>query len=208
MTVIDSVGKVGFFKSDKWLFSLMIVSAFVSLVAAFVLSVDALVLAGNPGAVLGCDINAVISCGTVAASWQASVLGFPNAFIGLMCEPVMITIAVAGLTGVRFKRWFMAVVQAFYLCATVFALWLFYQSAFVIQAFCPWCLLVTVGTTITFFTLLRFNVIHDNLFLKNRLQSFAKFAVRVSADTAVEVLLLVAVFAVIFINYGTAIFLP
>lgn len=75
----------------------MLVSSLANLVASFVLALDAIKLAENPSADLRCNINAVLSCGTVGLSWQASVFGFPNAFLGLIAEPVVITIAVAAL---------------------------------------------------------------------------------------------------------------
>ncbi|MDD9204882.1 vitamin K epoxide reductase family protein, partial [Georgenia sp. 10Sc9-8] len=84
------------------------------------------------------DINSAISCGAVAQAWQASLFGFPNAFLGLIAEPVVITIAVASLAVVRFPRWFMAAAQVVYLLGLVLAYWLFAQSYFVIGALCPW----------------------------------------------------------------------
>ena len=105
----------GFRHSRTWIFATMLFSACLSLVASFTLSYDAILLAANPDQQLACDISSVLSCGTVALSWQASLLGFPNAFLGMMCEPVVITIAVAGLAGVRFPRWFMFTAQAIYL---------------------------------------------------------------------------------------------
>ncbi|MEZ5200563.1 MAG: vitamin K epoxide reductase family protein [Micropruina glycogenica] len=84
-------------QSNGWIFTTMLISALISLTASFVLSVDAVVLAADPQAALSCNINAVLSCGTVATSWQASLFGFPNAFLGLVAEPVVITIAVASL---------------------------------------------------------------------------------------------------------------
>jgi uncharacterized membrane protein len=96
-----------------------------SLVASFVLAVDAIALAKDPHADLGCNVNSVISCGTVGTSWQASLLGFPNAFLGLVFEPAVITICVASLAGVRFPRWFMLTAQAVYTIALLFAYWLF-----------------------------------------------------------------------------------
>lgn len=194
----------GFFKSDLWLFSLMLFSAVISLLAAFMLSVDAIELAKNPDAELACDINAVISCGTVASQWQSAIFGFPNAFIGLICEPVVITIAIAGLTGVKFKKGFMAVAQVIYLLGLIFALWLFYQSAFVIHAFCPWCLLVTLGTTMTFFTLLRYNFIHNNFYLRGKVKEVSLFSVRTGIDTAIEIILIISVLATIVIKYGSS----
>ncbi|MEQ4724193.1 vitamin K epoxide reductase family protein [Nonomuraea sp. B19D2] len=40
---------------------------------------------------MSCNINSVVSCGTVGSSWQAHLFGFPNAFLGLVAEPVVIT---------------------------------------------------------------------------------------------------------------------
>ena len=123
--------------SRRVIFATMLFSACVSLVASLVLSIDAVRLAADPGTVLACDLNATLGCGAVAQSWQASVLGFPNAFLGLMAEPVVITIAVASLGGVRFPRWFMASAQAVYTVGLLFAYWLFTQSMFLIGALCP-----------------------------------------------------------------------
>lgn len=53
----------------------MLISALLSLTASFVLSVDAIVLAADPQAALACNINPVLSCGTLGASWQASLFG-------------------------------------------------------------------------------------------------------------------------------------
>jgi uncharacterized membrane protein len=112
-------------------------------------------LAAAPSGKLSCDINAVLSCGKVAKSWQSELLGFPNAFIGLMTEPVVITVAIAGLGLVAFPRWFMRVAHVVYGLGLVFALWLLSQSFFVINALCPWCLLVTVSTITVFSTITR-----------------------------------------------------
>ena len=68
-------------------------------------------VARNPGVKLGCDVNAVVSCSTVAESWQAEFikfagLSFPNAFFGIAAESVFVTIAVIGLSKVVVPRWF------------------------------------------------------------------------------------------------------
>src|SRR5664279_4788353 len=157
--------------------------------------VDAVILAGDKNAALTCNINSVISCGTVGVSWQAAVFGFPNAFLGLIFEPIVITIAIAGLGGGRFPRWFMHAAQGIYTIAIGFAYWLFSQSMFVIGALCPWCLLVTLSTTLVFATLLHANVLQDNLYLPRRLQRRALELVRSDVDvyvTAAWLVLLVA----------------
>jgi uncharacterized membrane protein len=133
----------------------MLVSSSLSLIASLVLSYDAIKLAEAPNSKFACDINAVVSCGKVAKSWQSSLLGFPNSFLGLMLEPVIITVAIAGLGLVAFPRLFMRVAHIGYGLGLVFALWLLSQSLFVIHALCPWCLLVTISTVTVFSTITR-----------------------------------------------------
>jgi uncharacterized membrane protein len=191
---------------DATVWVTMLVASVASLVASFVLAVDALRLAEDPTADLGCDINAVISCGTVAGAWQSSLLGFPNAFLGLVTEPVVITIAVASLGGVRFPRWFMFAAQVVYTVGLAFAYWLFHQAMFDIGALCPWCLLITLATTLVFFELTYVNIRDDNLFLPRRLQSPLTSLVRSHLDLmAVVAWILFLVLAVV-LKYGEALF--
>ncbi|MGO1317141.1 MAG: vitamin K epoxide reductase family protein [Cellulomonadaceae bacterium] len=192
--------------SNPWIFGTMLLSASFSLVAAFVLSWDALKLAADPLAELSCNINAVLSCGTVGLSNQAALFGFPNAFLGMMTEPVVITIAVAGLSGVRFPRWFMFTAQAIYLLGLIFAYWLFYQSMFNIGALCPWCLVITVGTTLVFMTLLHYNIRENNLYLPPAAQERAESFVRSDADLFVTIGWMLLLTALVVVKYGAAIF--
>lgn len=192
----------GFRHSRGWIFGTMLFSALCSLVAAWVLSAEAITLAADPTATLACDINAVLSCGAVGVSWQASLFGFPNAFLGMICEPVVITIAVASLGGVRFPRWFMLAAQVVYAFGLAFALWLFSQSMWVIGALCPWCLVITVGTTLVFMTLLHHNILEGNLYLPPRAQERALAFVRSGADAFVSAGILVVLATLIVSKYG------
>ncbi len=139
----------------------MLVSSTLSLIASLVLSAEAITLAKQPTVKLACDINAIVSCGKVARSWQSNLLGFPNAFLGLMSEPVVIAVAIAGLGLVAFPRWFLRTAHLFYLAGLAFAFWLLSQSFFVIKALCPWCLLVTLSTVTVFATMTRINIMEN-----------------------------------------------
>jgi uncharacterized membrane protein len=141
----------------------MIASGVVGLIASFVLSIEAWHLAADPKAVFSCDINQVLSCGAVARTWQAHLLGFPNAFLGIFFESVVLTISIAMLAGVRFPRWMMLGAEALYTIGLFFALWLFSQSYLVIHALCPWCLLITFTTTLVWAGLTRINVRDGNI---------------------------------------------
>lgn len=183
-----------------------LVGSVLSLVASLVLSVDAIRLAEDPSTALGCNINAVISCGTVAGSWQASVLGFPNAFLGLMVEPVVITLAVAGLSGVRFPRWIMMAAQAVYTVGLAFAYWLFHQAMFDIGALCPWCLLVTLATTLVWFELTHINVRDDNLGLPRRVQAALEAGLRLRLDLIGGVVWVLVMVLAVVLRYGDRLF--
>jgi uncharacterized membrane protein len=193
-------------RGNAWIYGTMLVSSVLSLIASFVLAVDAMRLAADPATTLSCNINAVISCGTVAGSWQAQLFGFPNAFLGIAAEPVVITIAVAGLGGVRFPHWFMRGAQVVYTAGLLFAYWLFYEAMFHIGALCPWCLLVTVSTTFVFAGLTHVNIRDGNLPLPPRARDRLAEAVDAGLDLiAVTIWLLVVALAVV-VRYGPALF--
>jgi len=179
----------------------MLVSSILSLVASMVLSIDAIALAANPYTELSCNISSKISCATVGLSCQAHVLGFPNAFLGLIFEPIVITIAVASLGGVRFPRWFMLGAQTLYLIAIAFAYWLFLQAYFVIHALCPWCLLVTVTTTLVFVSLTRVNILDGNIRLPGRWHARVCRALALGADSAVAVVIIAIIGAMVIARY-------
>lgn len=149
-------------------FSEMLLSSLLSLVASLVLSAEAITLAANPNAVFSCDINANISCSVVAQSWQANLFGFPNAYLGLIAEPIVITVALASIAGVSFPRWFMNAAQVMYTAGLLFAYWLLYEAYFHIGALCPWCLLVTVTTTMVFASMTRVNIYRNTFGLNER----------------------------------------
>ena len=191
-------------QDNRWIFSTMLFSACLSLLASFVLSADAVTLAADPDAALSCNLNTVLSCGTVGTSWQASLFGFPNAFLGLAAEPVVITIAVASLAGVVFPRGFMLAAQLVYTIGVGFAYWLFFQAMFGIGALCPWCLLVTLSTTLVFTSLTHVNIRDDNLFLPMPVSSALQAGLRMGLDVLVVTIWLAAVVALIFWKYGAA----
>lgn len=180
-------------RRDDLLFTLILIGSTVGLLASFVLSVEAIELAKNPNAVLTCSINAVVDCAAVGSHPSASVFGFPSSFLGLLSFPVMMTIAVAGLMGVRFPRLFMFGAQLGAILGIIFAGWMLYMSYAVIQVFCPWCLTVDAAMLLIFFALTRYNIVHENLYVGKKLSARLKRFVQKDFD----LLLLVAVFVIV-----------
>ncbi len=193
-------------RSRYFLFGEMLIFSIVSLVASFVLSYDALVLAGNPDAELACSINAIFDCAKVGLTPQANVFGFPNAFLGLISEPVVMTIAVLGLSRIRFPKWFMFTANIFYFLGVVFAYWLLFQSTFVIGALCPWCLTVTLATTFVFFSMTQWNILEGNLYLPPAVLEKARAFVKAGWMTIVLIAWLAAVVLLEVLKWGFFLF--
>ena len=193
-------------RDNRWIFASMLVGAIASLIASFVLSVEAVELAKNADAVLACNFNAVLNCATVGLHPSAHLFGFPNSFLGLIAEPIVITVAIAGLAGTKFPRLFMFVAQIFYTLGLIFAFWLFGTSYFVIGALCPWCLLVTATTTFVWFAITRYNIREDNLYLKGKLKKAAHTFIEKDYDKLVLASIVVALIVIIVLKYGASLF--
>ena len=193
-------------RSRTILFLEMLVFATLSLIASFVLSYDAILIAQNPDVVLSCSINALFDCVKVGSTWQANVFGFPNAFLGLIAEPVVMTIAVASLARTRFPRWFMFTANVVYLLGVIFAYWLLFQSTFVIGALCPWCLTVTLATTFVFFSMTQWNILEGNLYLPPAALEKARAFVKAGWMTIVLIAWLAAVVLLEVLKWGFFLF--
>lgn len=193
-------------RDNRWIFTSMLIGALLSLLASFVLSTESLQLAKNPDAQLSCSVNLVLNCATVAKHPTAEMLGFPNSFLGMMAEPVVITVAIAGLAGIRFPRGFMAAAQVGYSIGLAYALVLFGISFFVIQALCPWCLLVTLTTLLVWFALSRYNIRENNLFLPKKVQKSLQHFIDRDYDKLVMLSLIAFLVLAIVVKYGDGLF--
>lgn len=126
---------------------------------------DKVQILNNPGFVPSCNLNPIISCGSVMQSDQANAFGFPNPFIGLAAFPMLATVGAAMLAGARFKRWFWLALNAGLLLGIGFVHWLFFQSVYRIGALCPYCMVVWVSTISSFWYVTLYNIDHKNIVL-------------------------------------------
>lgn len=190
--------------SNQYIFSWVLLSSIISLIASFILSEHAITLAANKNASFSCNINAVVSCGKVGNSWQANAFGFPNAFIGLMFEPVICFIAILYLCKVSIPKQLMIIINAIYSLAVIFALWLFYESITSIHALCPYCLLVTLSTGIVFFNLLHINLRDNNFSLKEKTLNIAHNILDYYGILIAEITYVIIIIAIVLANYGSS----
>lgn len=129
---------------------LTVILGAIGLLAAFALTLEKIHLLEVPGSVPSCDFSLLVQCGANLNSAQGSLFGFPNPVIGLMAWPVVITIGVALIGGVRFPRWFWLGFNAGVVLALCFVIWLIGTSIFALATLCPWCM-VTWAVTIPLF---------------------------------------------------------
>lgn len=192
--------------SDRWIFGVMLFFGIAGLASAFTLTVEKFHLMANPDAVLSCSFNIVLNCATVMETWQASVFGFPNSLIGLIGYPMVITVAMAGLARVQFAKWFLVTAQVFYLLGALFAYWLFFQSVYVIQVLCPWCLVVTFATTIIFASLTHYNLRRNTFGFKGDVQKKIERFLVGDYDKLLTAVWIVFLVALVFLKFGDALF--
>lgn len=191
-------------RKHSWVFWIMLVAGAAALFASFELTIDKFIILKNPDAVLNCSINAALNCSRVMETWQSSLFGFPNMIIGLMAFPVVITLAVAGLSGVKFPRPFLIAAEICIVAGTLFSYWLFFQSVYVIQILCPWCLVVTATTTLMSATITYFNLFEGTFGPKN----LDKTRVWLQKGYYLMIVLawLVILTALVFLKFGSSLF--
>lgn len=193
-------------KSMKWLFGTMLAFGITGLIASFVLAVEEFHLMKNPDAILSCSFNLVLNCATVMKTWQASVFGFPNMYIGLMGFPMVIMIALLGLSNVKFPRWFLIGAEIGYVFWTLFAYWLFFNSVYVIEVLCPWCLVVTFSMTLLSATITRYNLQHNTFgFAKTTHKKVSQFLDK-DYDKLIVASWILLLVALVFAKFGDALF--
>lgn len=200
------------FKKDKKpsyrqvTFGIMLAGGIAALTAAFVLTLEKFHLYENPDAVLSCSFNAVLNCSAVMQSWQASVFGFPNMLIGLIAFPVLLTIATLGLSGAKFPRWFLVAASIALFLGTIFAYWLFFQSLYVIQVLCPWCLIVTTSMTLMFSSFLHFNLKENTFKLKKNADKFVQRFLKGGYHQMIVLAWIALMVALVVLKFGEALF--
>lgn len=191
---------------DRSAWLIVLIFSAIALIAAFTLTLEKLEKLANPKAELSCSINLVLDCGKVMESWQSHVFGFPNMLLGMMAYPILITVAMAGLGGTKFPRWYLRTAHICIGLGALFAYWLFFSSLYAIQILCPWCLVVTFSTTLIL-------AAFTHIMLRNNFWSLKKAQnERVQAflaggyDKVVVFCWIVLLIALVFIKFGTALF--
>ena len=160
---------------QKFLPWLLLIGGIIGLICSFVIMFEKLELLQNPAYSPACDLNPIVSCGSVMASDQSHAFGFPNPIIGLVAFPVLITLGVVLLSGSTLKRWVWWGLEAGTIFGLLFIHWLFYQSVYNINALCPYCIIVWIVTITTFWYVTLYNLQLSFSKLSSKGQAVARF---------------------------------
>jgi uncharacterized membrane protein len=181
--------KITLEKALPWL---LVIGGVIGLICSFIIAFDEVKLLQNSHFQPNCDLNPIISCGSVMQSRQAHAFGFPNPFIGLMTFPVLITTGVVLLCGTKLKRWYWLGLEAGTILGLTFVHWLFFESVYRIHALCPYCMVVWLVVIATFWYVTLYNIQTKNIILKGGLQKLDFFLRRHHLDVFILWLLTIA----------------
>jgi uncharacterized membrane protein len=139
----DSPGRAPVAAPSAWW---VLIAGVIGLAASLTLTVEKIEILLNPSYVPSCNINPIVSCGSVMVTPQASILGFPNPLLGLVGFTVVIVSGVLAVAKVPLPQWYWAALAVGVLIGSAFVNWLIFQSLYRIGALCPYCMVVWVVT--------------------------------------------------------------
>lgn len=161
---------------------ILIVAGIIGLTASFVLTYDKIHVLTDNGYEPSCNLNPVLSCGSVMKTQQASLMGVPNTIFGLIAFSMLLTLGVLLSSGAKLKRWVWIVAQIAATIGVIFMHYLFFQGVYRINAICPWCFVVWMITIPTFWYITVHNLREGHLKLPDHLIKLSRFIQRYHGD--------------------------
>jgi uncharacterized membrane protein len=168
--------------TERSLAYLLSAGGLIGLAAALALSIEKVEILKDPSFQPSCDINPILSCGSVMITPQAETFGFPNPFLGLIGFTAVAVTGFAMLAGAKFKRWYWLSLQLGVLFAVGFVHWLIFQTIYRIGALCPYCMVVWTVTIPIFWYTLLYNLQQGYIKTPNWLEGVVSFARNHHAD--------------------------
>lgn len=124
----------------RWWWTLALAGGVIGLASTTVQTVERIHWAKDPLSSSICDVNASLSCTAVFGHWQSSALGIPNSLIGAAVFALVASGALAGLTGSRLARPYLATLLGITVFMAGFVTWYLAESAFSMKVLCLYCL--------------------------------------------------------------------
>jgi uncharacterized membrane protein len=119
--------------------ALLAAASGVGIVSGSITVVDKIALLKDPAAGSFCDISSTVGCTPVLLAWQSSVLGPPNALLGVIMFAVLATFGLVVATGGRVAAGFTNAMLGLSVFFALFLTWYMYEVAYSIGSLCPFC---------------------------------------------------------------------
>ncbi len=170
-------------KLDRAIAYILAILGTIGLMASLGMTIEYIGTLKDPAFVPICNINPIISCGSVLDTSQGEIFfGIPNPLLGIAGYTAMAVTGLALLAGATFKRWFWLGLQAGTVMAAGFAMWLFYQGIFIIGSICPFCTVVWLTSVPIFWYTTLYNFRNGHIKTPEKLKAVGEFAQRHHAD--------------------------
>ncbi len=124
---------------DKIYAFVLALGGFIGLVAMTWQATERIHMLKNPDVGLSCSLNPVVDCVGVLDNKLSAVLGFPNAFLGMIFFAILATCGLFLLSGGKFNRWFKEFALGVSTILILFSVWFFGVSLYVIGKICIFC---------------------------------------------------------------------
>ena len=124
----------------------VLIAGVVGLVASMALTIEKFKILLDPHYVPPCNVNPIVSCGSVMTTPQASLLGFPNPLLGIIGFTVVTVTGVLAVAKVPLPQWYWIGLTVGTLIGATLVHWLIFQSLYRIGALCPYCMVVWAVT--------------------------------------------------------------
>jgi len=150
------------YRQTAWI---LVIGGIIGIFASIELIIQKIAVLSDPDFVPNCDINPILSCGSVISTEQASLFGFPNPVLGVIGFTIVIMFGALLFTGVELPRLMWLGLNFGALAGLVFVIWLVSQSLYAIGALCPWCMVVWAVTIPIFWQITTDNLASNRLSL-------------------------------------------
>lgn len=118
---------------------LVTIASLIGVISGSITVVDKIALLKDPAAGSFCDVNAAIGCTPVLLAWQSSVLGPPNALLGVIMFAILGTGGLVVATGGRLSASLSTGLLGLGAFFAVFLTWYMFEVAYSIGSLCPFC---------------------------------------------------------------------
>ncbi len=153
--------------------TLVAVASAIGIVSGSITIMDKIALLKDPTAGSFCDISSTVGCSPVLLAWQSSVLGPPNALLGVIMFAVLATAGAVVATGGRLVAGFHNAMLGLSVFFALFLTWYMYEVAYSVGSLCPFCTVCAAAVLTTMVGTNRLVAAHGSGAIQRRAASLA-----------------------------------